>query len=226
MIWRKRVDRLRPSHFRVARNEKSRLSARRAPLRLAGIIAFAVVLPYSAAITNGFAAVASPTGMSIRVDFSKSYATTGAGYVVQEPQVGRITLEVWDRRDKSVWRGWVDQSALLEVRRPDGSRIRVSEVRLVSGGKYQTDFDFDSQGRWLLVALPDISDRSTLQPGSADTVEVVVEGTSASESGGMTVALSVFLVLILMVGSLVGVATRRPRHQSRRTATRVSPHDG
>lgn len=168
----------------------------------------------------------SAFGVSITIDFADSPSSaSGSSLLVQGHQRGRITLEVWDARDDSPWREPVDGFALLEVRHPGGSRERIDSLNQVAVGTYQLDFDFDEVGDWLLVVLPDLPDRSSLPPGSADTIEVTIEAISPGEGEDSAVALTVVLILTLTVAILVRAATKKPKPSVGRTGLRVVPHD-
>lgn len=116
-----------------------------------------------------------------------------------------------------------DPSMLLEIRAADqpGSGVRFADWRHVEVGVYEVDDVVEEPGRYNLLVLPDVDDRSRIPESGTDTVTLVVEFIGTSASGSTSRSLVVTVALVGLVGVLVVVATRGRR----RVPKEPTPHD-
>ena len=143
---------------------------------------------------------------------------------VDDDQPINLRLRVFDPTDETSAVDVEEPSTLLEVRVADdpGSGVRFDDWEHVGTGVYTVADALDDPGEYLLVVLPDVTERSRLPASSTDQVTLIVESVApaVSETPTMT-GLLVALILVLVVGVLVVLTTRGRR----RVAKEPTPHD-
>lgn len=176
----------------------------------------------SVLLVNSVATVAADSDLIVQLDIDlpaqdADLADPSSFPVRVEPgETVELTVRVFGSGDPDTPMAVEDSSDLLEIRDSTGASppLRFADMNEVSPGVYTINHTFGDEGEFLVVVQPGVEDRTTLHPDSIDQVRFIVGGdippSPQSESGTVdTVGTVTLLLLVLLVGGLVLMATRK-----------------
>ena len=155
-------------------------------------------------------------------DFSEGL--DGVTLRVDSGETVNLRVRVFDLSEPASALDVDDPSTLLELRESGdpGSGRRFADWEHPATGVYEISNVIDGPGEFLLLVLPDVTDRSLLSESSTDHLTLVVApGSPEASRGPSSSGLVVSLVLAAALVVLVILATRGRR----RIPKEPTPHD-
>ena len=164
--------------------------------------------------------------VQLQVEVGEDVFTEPSGLTIRtspgEPVVLRV--EVFAERDPSSPVAVEDTRTLLEIREASGvgPAVRLPDMEEIRIGTYETSYTFAQAREYTIEILPDVEDRTLLNPDTTDEVTVMVDPSAEAEPNGpLWPMIMAVIALVLVMGVFVVGATRGRR----RSPQDPVPHD-
>jgi len=133
---------------------------------------------------------------------------SGLTIYLQRDTAVEFRLEVFEASDPDSPVDIDDPTDLIEIRSSNNKAAqRLGDWNRVRTGVYENTHFFGGVGRFDIVVLPDIENRSEIPSGSTDTFTMIVEEVPEVSTRPDPIGIVMLVLTLLLVGALVLAAT-------------------